>query len=155
MLQLGLESGSPRTLDRLNKGIDLEQASAALKALAAVEIRVYLYVMFNTPGETEADAQKTLEFVVAHAPYISFLNTSILNLPIDYPVYAHLRREPFLGEGNLSLYTGFVDDNGWDRMAVRRFIQQHFSRQPEIAAINRRTPPIFGANHALFFNHLY
>lgn len=150
LLQLGLESGSPAMLRRLNKGIDLNLASRVLKNLAAAGVPTYLYVMFGVPGETEADAQLTLDFVADHARHITFLNTSLLNLPLASPPEPGLRRVPFPQEKDLTLYSDFLDESGHDRRAARKFLERRFVRHPDVAAILRRTPLVFGANHAPF-----
>lgn len=151
LLQLGLESGSDRVLRRLNKGIDLEVASRALRALARAGIASYLYVMFGTPGEDRADAEQTLRFVVEHADAIGFLNVSLLNLPRTVVPEEDLVTRPLLGDGDLSLYVGFSHADGWERQEARRFIERELARHPAVAALLRRTPHVFGPNHAPFF----
>ncbi len=152
MLQLGLESASPRILARLRKGIDLAQASASLERLAGEGVAVYLYLMFNVPGEQREDALRTLEFVAARASQLAFLNVALLNLPLGNPEEPDLRYRPLAARPHdLGLYTGFVHAEGWDRRAIRHFLDREFCREPAIAAILRRTPPVFGANHAPFF----
>jgi hypothetical protein len=51
---------------------------------------------------------------------------------------------------DLSLYTPFRHPQGWDRHRVRRFVTGEFSRDPLVAAILRRDPPLFTSNHAPF-----
>lgn len=152
MLQLGLESGSPRLLARLRKGITLRQASAALHALAGEGIPVYLYVMFGIPGETRDDAHRTLDFVAAHAGCITCLNAALLNLPVGSPPEPDIAPSPLPGEDcDLTLYNAYRHTGGgWDRRAARHFMEREFAREPAIAAIIHRTPPVFGPNHAPF-----
>jgi hypothetical protein len=115
--------------------------------------------MFGVPGETREDALRTTELVASHAERISYLNTSLLNLPVCSPAEPDVRRAPFGADGegcseaanDLTLYSGFVADAGWDRRAARHFLEREFARDPQIAPILRRTPPVFGANHAPFF----
>ena len=52
MLKLGVESGDQAVLDRMQKGIDLQTASLALKTLKRAGIASYVYLLFGTPGET-------------------------------------------------------------------------------------------------------
>jgi radical SAM superfamily enzyme YgiQ (UPF0313 family) len=151
LLQLGLESGSDRVLRRLNKGIDLDVASRALRTLARAGIASYLYVMFGTPGEGRADAEQTLRFVVDHAASIGFLNVSLLNLPRTIAPEADLVTRPLLGDGDLSLYVGFSHAGGWQRQEARHFMERELARHPAVAALLRRTPHVFGPNHAPFF----
>ena len=150
VLQLGLESGSPAVLRRLNKGITPDLASRVLRALGEAGVPVYLYIMFGVPGETEADAEQTMAFVAEHARHIAFVNTSLLNLPLASPPEPNLRRIPFPQEKDLTLYSDFLDDSGMDRRAARRFLERRFARHPDVAPLLRRTPLVFGANHAPF-----
>jgi len=150
MLKLGLESGSQQVLDHLQKGIDLETASKTLEALNGAGIAAYVYLLFGTPPETEADAEKTLNFAVRQHERISFLNVAIFNLPAYGPDTENLETESFY-EGDLSLYRTFVHPAGWDRPAVRRFLNRAFKRHPAISPILQRDPPYFTSNHAPFF----
>jgi len=150
MLQLGLESGDPNVLERMNKGIDLAVAGETLRRLRASGIGTYVYLLFGTPWEAEAEARRTLEYVVAHAEAIDFLNLSIFNLPRHCDEAAGLATRPF-SVADLSLYEDFTHPLGWDRLAVRRFLDREFNRHPAIASILHRTPPEFTSNHAPFF----
>jgi hypothetical protein len=152
LLQLGLESGSPRVLRRLRKGINLRQASTALHQLADADLGVFLYVMFGTPGETLDDAQRTMAFVIEHAPLIRCLNISLLNLPAQSPAEPDLQLAPLAGPlQDLSLYQRFSCETGWDRRQARHFMERVFARHEAIAQLLHQTPLIFGANHAPFF----
>jgi hypothetical protein len=150
MLKLGLESGDQGVLDRLNKGIDIGEASQVLANLRAVGIGVYLYLLFGTPAETEAEARRTLEFVVRHREAITFMNLALFNMPICGDEAAGYGIDPFY-EGDLSLYTAFRHPHGWDRKQVRGFLDKEFKRDPAVGAILRNDPPLFTSNHAAFF----
>lgn len=153
MLKLGLESGHQEVLDALNKGIDLDEASGTLRALAKAGIAVYGYFLFGTPPETEANAQKTLDFIVRHSGCISFLNLAIFNLPVNSTEARDLSTQEFY-EGDLSLYRSFHHPGGWQRVDVRNFIDKKLKKHPAIAPIIRRTPEFFTSNHAPFFAFL-
>jgi hypothetical protein len=150
MLKLGLESGDQGVLDRMQKGIDLETASRALNNLREAGIAAYVYLLFGTPEESEAEARGTLEFTVRHAGAISFLNLAVFNMPLCGNGAASYATGPFY-EGDLSLYTGFVHPHGWDRKLVRRFLNSEFKQHPAVAAILQNDPPVFTSNHAAFF----
>jgi len=150
MLKLGLESGDQRVLDRLHKGIEIETAGRALKALREAGIATYVYLLFGTAAETEEAAQNTLDFVSAHSREIGFLNVALFNLPLWGPEVESLRTTPFY-DGDLSLYQNFEHPGGWHRHRVRRFLDTQFKRHPAVAPILRRDPPIFTSNHAPFF----
>jgi len=150
MLKLGLESGDQGVLDRLRKGIDLATASLVLKNLHAAGIAAYVYLLFGTPVETIGEARTTLEFVAAHRDAITFLNLAIFNMPVCGHEARERGTEHFY-EGDLSLYTAFKHPHGWDRKAVRRFLDIEFKKHPAVSAILKNDPPIFTSNHAAFF----
>ncbi len=150
VLKLGLESGSQAVLDSLQKGIDIEAASRALKNLKKAGIATYVYLLFGTPPEGEAEARKTLEFVVKHHDQIGFLNLAIFNMPIDAQEAHHMKTKSFY-EGDLSLYANFDHPKGWSRPLIRQFLDKEFRRHPAVAPILRRDPPVFTSNHAPLF----
>ncbi|MGD0274521.1 MAG: radical SAM protein [Syntrophales bacterium] len=150
MLQLGLESGDQDVLDALNKGVDLVMAAKALRAIKAAGIASYIYLLFGTPPETLAAAQKTLRFVVQHSDQIRFLNLAIFNLPAFGPDTDSLDTEEFY-DGDLVLYRNFRHPCGWNRQNVRRFLDREFRRHQAVTPILRRDPPVFTSNHAPFF----
>ncbi len=150
MLKLGLESGNQDVLDSMDKGIDLAMVAKALTALKNAGIGTYVYLLFGTPSESIREARHTLDFVVEHADAITFLNLAIFNMPVCSPEADTLEVSSF-SEGDLSLYTDFIHPHGWDRQAIRRFLDREFKRHSAVAAILRRDPPHFTSNHAPFF----
>jgi hypothetical protein len=150
MLQLGLESGDQNVLDRMQKGFDLMTASAALRTLKKAGIATYIYLIFGTPWETIIEARKTLDFAIQHSAQIDFLNLAIFNLPAYSPEARELDVTDFY-EGDLSLYRNFSHPKGWKRSLVRQFLDREFKKNPAIASILRKAPPVFTSNHAPFF----
>jgi len=150
MLKLGLESGDRSVLDAMHKGIGPDLAAQALNALKAAGVATYIYLLFGTPTESLTEARRTLDFVARHAGAITFLNLAVFNMPVCGPEARVLQRSTFY-EGDLSLYTDFEHPRGWDRRAIRNFLDQEFKRHPAIVPILRRDPPLFTSNHAPFF----
>jgi radical SAM superfamily enzyme YgiQ (UPF0313 family) len=155
MLKLGLESGDQAVLDDLQKGVNLEEASRALKTVKKAGIATYLYLLFGTPPEGLREARETLEFVVKHHECMGFLNLAIFNMPIcNMPIWGPEARQIEIrtfNEGDLSLYADFDHPKGWNRQRIRQFLDKEFKRHPAIASILRRDPPVFTSNHAPFF----
>jgi hypothetical protein len=149
MLQLGLESGSQRVLDAFGKGVDLGIVERGLASLRRAGIGTYVYLLFGTPWETEADAEQTLAFTARHHDKISFLNLAVFNLPAHGPEADSLSTAMFY-DGDLSLYHGFEHPGGWDRGKVKDFLDKRFKRHQAVAAIIRRDPPTFTSSHAPF-----
>ncbi len=150
MLKLGIESGDQGVLDSMQKGIDLGTVSRVLKTLAEAGIATYIYLLFGTPYESEYEAQKTLDFTVAHSGDIGYLNIALFNMPINSPDAAAFGTNTFY-EGDLSLYTDYRHPKGWTRKRVKQFLDGTFKRHPAIAPIIRREPPFFTSNHAPLF----
>lgn len=157
MLQLGLESGSQSVLDTLGKGLKLESAVKVLNNLADAGITSYVYIMLGTPGETEADAEMTLNFLEEYAKKIGFLNISIMNLPrgselLDKPELYGIDSSWLRDDASpLSLYHEFQSATGWDRAAARTFLNRRLLGSPLLRKIIKRDPPLFSSNHAFFF----
>jgi radical SAM superfamily enzyme YgiQ (UPF0313 family) len=150
MLKLGLESGDQGVLDRMQKGIDLGEASRILGNVHRAGIATYVYLLFGTPAETVVEARKTLDLVVEHRDAISFLNLAMFNMPMNGEEAGVYGGEPFY-DGDLSLYTAFKHPQGWDRNLVRHFLEKEFKKHPVVSAIIKHDPPIFTSNHAAFF----
>jgi radical SAM superfamily enzyme YgiQ (UPF0313 family) len=149
MLKLGLESGDQGVLDRMNKGIDRETASSALKTLKKAGIATYVYLIFGTPMETLSAARRTLEFVVDHSDEIGCLNAALFNMPVCGPDVSQFKTRRFY-EGDLSLYTDFAHPQGWNRKEVRLFLDNEFKKHAAVSKILKKDPPIFTSNHAPF-----
>jgi radical SAM superfamily enzyme YgiQ (UPF0313 family) len=62
-LVVGIESGSPKILSRISKGISIEQAINFCKKCIDVGIKVQPYFMFSLPDETEKDVRQTLDLI--------------------------------------------------------------------------------------------
>jgi radical SAM superfamily enzyme YgiQ (UPF0313 family) len=58
-LCMGVESGSQRVLDAMRKGITVEQTRNAAAAIRRAGIWMVAYVIFGSPGETEAERHAT------------------------------------------------------------------------------------------------
>lgn len=61
--KLGLESGSQRVLDLMDKRITTGLSEAALASLAYAGIKTTTFWLFGYPGETEEDFLMTLDFI--------------------------------------------------------------------------------------------
>jgi radical SAM superfamily enzyme YgiQ (UPF0313 family) len=59
---VGLESGSQRVNDIIDKGVDLADAGTIIKNFYKTGILLHVYSIVGTPGETEDDARMTYEF---------------------------------------------------------------------------------------------
>lgn len=60
---LGLESGSPRILERMNKNQSPSMAKDLIRNMKGLGIRVHANLVVGFPGESEEDVSKTVEFL--------------------------------------------------------------------------------------------
>ena len=58
----GVESGSPRILEKINKGITLEQTVQAFKLCREVGLQIACSFILGIPGETANDMEATFKF---------------------------------------------------------------------------------------------
>lgn len=66
----GMESGSQRVLNLMEKGTDVATMSSVVTQFGEAGIAVWLLFFLGHPGESETDAEQTLQFIVAHQPLI-------------------------------------------------------------------------------------
>lgn len=60
---MGVESGSQKVLDAMDKGLRIEQVVSARQHLRKAGIRACYFVQFGYPGETWSDIQKTVRLI--------------------------------------------------------------------------------------------
>ncbi|HEY6837215.1 MAG TPA: radical SAM protein, partial [Geobacteraceae bacterium] len=63
-LDLGIETGSPRSLVRLKKGITVDKIKEKV-AIAKRHVKVFGFFMIGIPGENETDVEQTFELAKA------------------------------------------------------------------------------------------
>jgi len=59
-MDFGVESGSQVVLDRMKKGIKVEDAERIFKLCRSRRVRTLANFLVNTPGETEEDVEKAV-----------------------------------------------------------------------------------------------
>lgn len=62
-IDFGVESGSQIALDRMKKGIKIEQIERAFALCRQNKMRTFANIMFNTPGETDYDVAETIKLL--------------------------------------------------------------------------------------------
>ncbi len=65
---MGVESGSQRMLDLMNRGTKLEQVERTAKALRDAGVRQFWFLMLGYPGETADDIEATLKLFRRFSP---------------------------------------------------------------------------------------
>ncbi len=65
---VGVESGSQRMLDLMNRGTKLKQVEQTAQALRDAGVRQFWFLMLGYPGETEEDIEATLQLFRRFSP---------------------------------------------------------------------------------------
>ena len=89
---LGLESASERVRERMVKGVSSEIVSRNLRDLHAAGIRVRALCMLGFPGETEDEANQTVDFVLDHLDQLATASLSPFMLMRRSPMAANPER---------------------------------------------------------------
>lgn len=75
---VGLESGCQKTLDTMDKGITLQSLAEALMHLTDARVATQVTGIFGFPGESEFDAQLTVDFIRRNSDAISGFDVGLL-----------------------------------------------------------------------------
>lgn len=75
LIGFGVESGSPRILERLKKNITISAVEESLAMCRKLGIRSKAFIMLGVPGETEEDFQMTVDLCLRARP--DYLTVSI------------------------------------------------------------------------------
>lgn len=85
LIKVGIESGSQKVLDLMNKGISISQIENAAKLLNKSSMKWLAYIMVGVPGELSDDVNKTMGLVnrlkpsyVSAAVYTPYSGTGFL-----------------------------------------------------------------------------
>jgi len=73
-LMFGLESGSQRILDLMNKGIKVSDVRIIFNNLKMVGIKTHLYLIFGFPTETDRDAEESILFLEENKEFIGSIH---------------------------------------------------------------------------------
>jgi len=86
----GLESASPKILEKMNKGTNVDTAQKILEVAHSVGIFNVIGWMYNFPGETIEDFDLTCNFIKEN---IKFIKT-ILYCPFHLPTFSYIYSHP-------------------------------------------------------------
>ena len=87
LLSWGLETGSQRILDRMNKQISRDEALRILERSHRSGIWNHVFIMVGFPGETDEDFEESIAFVQQASGWIDSLNFGRFRLERCTPVF--------------------------------------------------------------------
>lgn len=90
MLRFGLESGSQKILNLMNKGTNVEIAESVLQLTTKHGIKNHVYIMFGYPGESELERKETLDFLERNKKYIHSYSVSVFQPIPGTKIYENL-----------------------------------------------------------------
>jgi anaerobic magnesium-protoporphyrin IX monomethyl ester cyclase len=102
-IYFGVESGSQRVLDLMNKRTTLEKARAAFKAAKGSMVKTIGSFMFGYPGETLAEMRQTIRFATELDP--AYAQFTILTPYPGTPIYEKMKRAGLLLTEDWDQYT--------------------------------------------------
>ena len=91
----GIESGNQGILDKMNKGVKVEQMATNLKASSEAKISNYCLIIIGFPGETEKELEDTCVFLknnrkhincVLPSPFFLYEESDIFENPNKYNI---------------------------------------------------------------------
>ncbi|MFA5411719.1 MAG: radical SAM protein, partial [Candidatus Omnitrophota bacterium] len=94
-LGYGLESGSQRVVDSMNKHFSISNAEAVLRDTHQAGISTQVNIMFGIPTETEDDFKETLGFLKRNREHIDSVLASQSFCVIDKGTYLYTHAEEF------------------------------------------------------------
>lgn len=93
MLRFGLESGSQKMLDIMNKGTEIYVAENILRLNAMHGIKNHVYIMFGYPGESQEERRETLNFLNRNKEFIFSYSISVFQPIPGTKIYEKLVKQ--------------------------------------------------------------
>jgi len=144
-LGYGIESGSQRVLENMNKRFSLEVASAVLKETKEAGISTQANFMFGLPTETREDFNQTLEFLKENSRYMDSILASQSFCVIDKGTYLYNNPEEF-GIRHRSHHLYWDSNSGENNYPERFFRYEEFCKValslgiPETSGVLKNKP---------------
>ena len=88
-VELGLQSGLEKTLQRMNRAHGVDAFISAFERLRERDIFVAVHLMFGLPGECWEDMRRTVELVAGKMP--DGVKIHNLHIPFGAPLYREFR----------------------------------------------------------------
>jgi anaerobic magnesium-protoporphyrin IX monomethyl ester cyclase len=125
-LYVGLESASERVLELMRKNTPRPVMVGNLRDAAAAGIWMHCFLFFGFPGETEAEAQETTDFILSHAEDIGSYGAGTFSLEHNAPIMNKLDRfglELVQGPADeIDVYYDYSIDRGNSREDAQRHL---------------------------------
>jgi radical SAM superfamily enzyme YgiQ (UPF0313 family) len=84
-IQIGVESGDPVLLNKLRKGVDLDQIIQLWNWCRRLKINTAFYLLVGLPGQDWQSLLRSALFVMDHPPYNRITKHAAVSIAIPYP----------------------------------------------------------------------
>ena len=118
-LGYGIESGSQKILNKMNKKFNIKDAYEVLKNTHNAGISVQINIIFGFPTETKQDFQQTLNFVTKVRPYIDNILASQSFCTLEKETLMYKNPEKFGILPNVKHHLFWKSDNGKNNYLLR------------------------------------
>jgi radical SAM superfamily enzyme YgiQ (UPF0313 family) len=136
-IAVGVESGSERILNLIDKKIDINKTVEMFKLIKKYKILTQAFFMIGFPEETNEDIEATERLIFTLNPDLLFLSVCT-----PYPgtaIYDQMKKEGFLVNENWDSYIFFGDNISWrtryfkaeDIVKTRKCISRKFYLRPK------------------------
>jgi radical SAM superfamily enzyme YgiQ (UPF0313 family) len=93
-VSFGMESGSQRMLDAMDKGCTVETNAAFIREAYDAGLSVRATMFKGYPGETAEDLELTADFLERLSPYLDRVRFNDFSIPADTPIDRAIRADP-------------------------------------------------------------
>jgi len=122
----GVESGSQRVLDLIDKGTKAGETEKVLEAAKQAGLKSHVFVIFGFPTETAAELQSTIDLLARHKESIAMVHRGLFTLEAGSPAY--LAPEKFAIADSWPSETPGVYDYRCDAGMTREEAREAFAR---------------------------
>ncbi len=96
----GLESGSQKMLELMNKGTDLQIIQEILRKSSKTGIANFCFLIIGFPGESQETIDETLQFLSINSANIDHLTMSLFHLKEEAPIFKNPEKWGVIRDSN-------------------------------------------------------
>lgn len=127
-IMFGLESIAQNVQDIIQKGVNTELVWRVLEDCKKVGIKVHLFIILGTPGETEEDMKENIDFLLNNTHLYETVQIATFELTANSPMHKKPKKfgiynvETISGHASLAYSeNSFQVDHGIDRAEVEKY----------------------------------
>lgn len=111
LVRYGVETGSQRILDLMNKALSIKEIEQIMKDTSNVGIWNHINIITGYLHETYDDVDKTLTFLENNKNYINSVRVNPFYIPLNSPIHKHPERHNIILHENTGSHIQFDEPN--------------------------------------------